>query len=123
MMLNTKKIQEFKNILVSIRKQLTRSIEKTSSSVKTPTEEGAYSQHQADEASDDMETAISLGLSQEESHILKQVDRALEKIEENSYGICDLTQQAIPLKRLEAIPYATTTVQAQEMLEQESGKP
>ena len=49
--------------------------------------------------------------------MLRQIDRALEKIDENTYGICDLSGEEIPLKRLEAIPYATMTVKAQEQLE------
>jgi DnaK suppressor protein len=48
---------------------------------------------------------------------LRHIERALEKIEENTYGICDITGQEIPLARLEAVPYATMTVKAQDQLE------
>ena len=40
-----------------------------------------------------------------------------EKIEEGTYGICDITGEEIPLARLEAVPYATMTVKAQEKFE------
>ncbi|MFN0065815.1 MAG: TraR/DksA family transcriptional regulator, partial [Chlamydiales bacterium] len=49
--------------------------------------------------------------------ILRQIDRALEKINEETYGICDITGDDIPLPRLEAVPYATMTVKAQENFE------
>jgi DnaK suppressor protein len=45
---------------------------------------------------------------------LQEVNRALEKIEEGSYGICDDTGEEIPKGRLEAMPEATVTVEAQE---------
>ena len=49
--------------------------------------------------------------------MVRKIDRALEKIEEDSYGVCDVTGEEIPLKRLEAIPYASMTRDAQEQME------
>jgi DnaK suppressor protein len=49
--------------------------------------------------------------------MLRQIDRALEKIQEGTYGICDVSGEEIPVKRLEAIPYATMTVKAQQQME------
>ncbi len=63
------------------------------------------------------EKTLSLEVSTKEFSILHQIDRALEKIEEGSYGICDLTKKEIPKARLDAIPYATMTVEAQEKME------
>jgi DnaK suppressor protein len=45
---------------------------------------------------------------------LENVERALQKIEEGSYGICDDTGEEIPKGRMEAMPEATTTVEAQQ---------
>ena len=45
---------------------------------------------------------------------LENVERALQKIEEGTYGICDDTGEEIPKGRLEAIPEAVTTVEAQQ---------
>ena len=50
---------------------------------------------------------------------LEDVERALEKIEEGTYGICDDTGQPIPRGRLEAMPEAIRTVEAQERFERE----
>ena len=49
--------------------------------------------------------------------ILSQIERAMEKLEDGSYGICDKTHQPIPVERLEAIPYATLVVSAQSIQE------
>lgn len=50
---------------------------------------------------------------------LEYVDRALEKIEEGSYGICDATGEEIAKGRLEAVPEAIRTVEAQQSFERE----
>ena len=54
---------------------------------------------------------------------LKDVDRALEKIEEGTYGICDDTGEPIPKGRLEAVPEAIRTVEAQQRYERERRPP
>jgi DnaK suppressor protein len=48
---------------------------------------------------------------------LKDVDRALQKIDEETYGICDDTGEPIPKGRLEAVPEAVRTVEAQQRYE------
>ena len=100
-----------------IRLQLSRSLQGSTQEVKTPDEATGYSQHQADQGTDDFDRTISLEVTSKEYGILRQIDRALEKIEENTYGICDITGEDIPLPRLEAVPYATMTVKAQEKFE------
>jgi DnaK suppressor protein len=54
---------------------------------------------------------------------LEQVKRALEKIEDGTYGICDDTGENIPRGRLEAIPEAIRTVEAQQRFETERRPP
>jgi RNA polymerase-binding transcription factor len=117
MALKKKQIEEFHKMLLQLRTEMTHQFEETTAEVKSPEESKGYSQHQADEGSDDFERTIHLQLSNTESEILKAIDRALEKIDEGSYGICDVTKEEIPLARLEAIPYATMTRDAQEAME------
>jgi DnaK suppressor protein len=110
-------IERFKKRLLDMKAKYTHLVRHVSEEVKAPDESKGYSQHQADEGTDDFDRSISLQVSDEEFKILRQIDRALEKIEENTYGVCDISGEEIPLPRLEAIPYATMTVKAQEMLE------
>jgi DnaK suppressor protein len=112
-------IDRFKKRLLELKEQYSQIVRHVSEEVKVPEEAKGYSQHQADEGTDDFDRSISLQVSDEEFKILRQIDRALEKIEEQTYGVCDITGDEIPLPRLEAIPYATMTVKAQEMLEKE----
>jgi len=110
-------IAKFKKRLEELRAQMMNLVKGASEDVKTPEEKKGYSQHQADQGTDDFSRTISLEVTSKEFNILRQIERALEKIDENTYGICDITGEEIPLARLEAIPYATMTVKAQEKLE------
>ena len=54
---------------------------------------------------------------------LREVERALQKIEEGTYGICEDTGETIPRGRLEAVPEAIRTVEAQQRFETERRPP
>src|SRR5580692_6397307 len=117
MALKKAEIAKFKNRLEDMRRQITHSLKGSTTEVKTPDEATGYSQHQADQGTDDFDRTISLEVTSREYGILKQINRALEKIDDNTYGICDITGEEIPRARLDAVPYATMTVKAQEKLE------
>lgn len=117
MTLSKKELEVFKDRLLEMRGLLTKSVKSVSDEVKGDDQPKGYSQHQADEGTDDFVQQISIEVSTTETDMLRHIDRALEKIEEGTYGICDLTEMEIPKKRLEAIPYATMTVDAQDKLE------
>ena len=115
--LSKKDIEKFKARLVQLRYRLTKTLSGTVEDVKTPDEARGYSQHQADEGTDDFDRLMTLEITSKEFSILKQIDRAMEKIDDNTYGVCDITGKDIPMKRLDAVPYATMTVEAQEKME------
>ncbi len=110
-------IEKFRKRLLELKSHFSQIVRHVNEEVKTPEESKGYSQHQADEGTDDFFRNVNLQVSDEEYKVLRQIDRALEKIDENTYGICDISNEEIPVARLEAIPYATMTVKAQEMLE------
>jgi len=118
MALSKKQIEKFKERLELLRDQMNHNIRASSEDVKTPDGSKGYSQHQADEGTDDFIRNIGIEVSGKELVILRQVERALEKIDEGTYGVCDVSGDDIPVKRLEAVPYATMTVAAQEKHEQ-----
>jgi RNA polymerase-binding transcription factor DksA len=49
--------------------------------------------------------------------ILAKIDHALSRIDDGTYGICEVTGRPIPVERLRALPWATMTVEAAEMAE------
>lgn len=117
MALKKSEIEKFKERLLEMRALITKQLEGCTAEVKTPDEATGYSQHQADQGTDDFDRTTMLGVTDSEYAMLKQIDRALEKIDENTYGICDISGEDIPMARLEAVPYATMTVKAQDQLE------
>ena len=110
-------VQRYKKRLEEQKDQITHSLQTSTKEVKKPDEATGYSQHQADQGTDDFDRRISLEVTSHEFQLLRQIERALEKIQEGTYGICDISGDKIPPARLDAMPYATTTVKAQEMLE------
>ena len=110
-------IERFHKRLLELKHQMTNMVKDTTELVRSADESKGYSQHQADEGTDDFVRNINLELSAKEFETLKQIDRCLEKIHEGTYGLDDITGEEIPIKRLEAIPYATMTVQSQEKFE------
>lgn len=117
MALKNDQIEHFKKKLEALKHQLNHSLKGSTAEVKKPDDATGYSQHQADQGTDDFDRTISLEVTSREYGILRQIERALEKIEEGTYGVCDVTGEDISIPRLEAIPYATMTVKAQEQLE------
>lgn len=117
MPLKKHEVERFKQRLEELQTQMTHMVQESTESVRSAEEVKGYSQHQADEGTDDFDRTINLELTNREIHILKQIERALDKIREDTYGVCDITGEEIPLARLEAVPYATMTVKAQEKFE------
>lgn len=117
MPLKKNELAYFKKRLEELRDQVTRALAGTKKQVTEPDESKGYSQHSADEGTDDFVKSINLEVTNKEFGLLRQIERALEKIEDGTYGTCDISGEEIPMKRLEAIPYATMTVKAQEKFE------
>ena len=76
----------------------------------------------ADMAFTDLEELTCRGLHVTYENIALDVERALEKIEEGTYGACDDCGEAIPLARLRALPWATRCVRCQEKHEDRGGE-
>jgi DnaK suppressor protein len=83
-------------------------------------EEGDFTQHDSGDKSQSLFTReLDATVEQTVERRLRFVERALQKIEEGTYGICDDTSETIPRERLEAMPEAIYTVEAQQRRERE----
>ncbi|MCO5050728.1 MAG: TraR/DksA family transcriptional regulator [Verrucomicrobiae bacterium] len=103
--------------LQELRAQLVRQM---SGLAKESAEEIAgYGLHMADSGTDNFDRDFALSLLSADQDALYEIEEALKRIERNTYGVCELTGKAIPKARLEAIPWARFTVQAQAQLERE----
>ena len=74
--------------------------------------------HMADIGTDNYEQEFALGLMDSERKLLREIDDALECIEQGTYGICEGTGKPIPKARLEAQPWAKYCIEYARMLEQ-----
>jgi DnaK suppressor protein len=68
----------------------------------------------ADRASSETDRAIELRARDRQRKLIAKIDAAIQRIEDGSYGYCEETGEPISLKRLEARPIATLSVEAQE---------
>ena len=74
--------------------------------------------HMADIGTDNYEQEFALGLMDSERKLLREIDDALQRIEEETYGICEGTSKPIPKARLKAQPWARYCIEHARMLEQ-----
>jgi DnaK suppressor protein len=78
-------------------------------------EEGDFTQHDSGDMSQSLFTReVDATVEQQVGRRLQAVERALEKIEEGTYGLSDESGEPIPKGRLEAVPEAARTVEEQE---------
>ena len=81
-------------------------------------ENSRYSYHLGDVASLAYGREFSMGLSERQQKYLEQIDDALARIEEGTYGICKVTGEPIAIERLEEVPIAKYSVKGKEIMEQ-----
>jgi len=77
----------------------------------------AFGMHQADAGSDAYDRDFALSMLSKEQGSLYEIDEALKRIEDGSYGVCELCQKPIKHDRLEALPFTRYTVDCQAELE------
>jgi RNA polymerase-binding transcription factor DksA len=78
-----------------------------------------YTLHIADVATDNYDRDFNLGLVSDERVILFEIEEALKRIEDKTYGICKLCEKPITKIRLSAIPYVKYCKKCQEKQEKE----
>ena len=76
-----------------------------------------YSYHLGDVASLSYGREFSMGLAERQQKYLEQIDEAIQRIDEGTYGICKVTGEPIPVERLEEVPVAKYSVKGKEIME------
>jgi len=82
-------------------------------------EQPAFSLHLADVSTDNFDRDFALSRISAEQDAVYEIDQALTRIREGGYGICELTGKPIEAARLEAIPWARFSLEAERMLERD----
>lgn len=110
--MNKKELKKFKDLLLERRNAILQTSETISeqSVVFDPND----LPDEVDLATSETDQAISLKLRDRERILLKKIDKALEKIEEGTYGICESCDEPIGVKRLEARPVTDLCIRCKE---------
>ena len=101
----------FRQKLLKWRSELLRESEETLEHLQ---EGGLQEPDLADRASAEMERALELRTRDRARKLISKIDAALERLEHGTYGYCEETGEPISLRRLEARPIATLSIEAQE---------
>ena len=109
--------QKFYLHLLELREQLVKQMNGLAE--ESAQEMAGYSLHMADSGTDNFDRDFALSLLSSDQDAVYEIEEALKRIERKTYGVCELTGKPIPKARLEAIPWARFTVEAQAQLERE----
>ncbi len=121
--MNKKDSKLFRELLLKKKEELVKGIEHIAKDALKKSQKDAsgdlsgYSLHMADMATDNYDREFSLSLATNEQKILNRITEALEKIEDNTFGLCEVCGKKITKVRLKAVPYAELCVSCQEKQE------
>jgi DnaK suppressor protein len=111
-------IAEQRKRLEALRKQILGGEDKTAAdTLASQKERGDEPQDPGEQSVDLAQREISQGLQNADQRRLSDIERALQKIEDGTYGLSDLSGEPIPKARLEATPEAVLSVQEEEQRE------
>ena len=117
------KFKRFYKLLIDLRNHLTAGIELHSeetlkrSSKEDSGDLSGYGQHMADAGTDTFDCDFALSLVSSEQEALSEIDAAIKRVHDGSYGICEHTQKPIAKDRLLAVPFTRFSAEAQKQIE------
>ena len=118
--MNSKMKEYFRLKLVNWKKDLLK--ESSQTLKKLQKEENSPKPDLTDRATEEIERSFELKTRDRERKLINKINEALKRIDDGSYGYCEETGEPIGIKRLEARPIATLSLEAQEMHEKKEKK-
>jgi len=109
-------VDQFRTALLDERRRVEQAIEylhqENPGTLEDETEEifGTNDNHLGDAASGTLDREIDYTLEENSEQVLAEIDAALKRIDEGTYGICSNCGQPIAAERLEAVPWATLCI-------------
>ncbi len=120
---NKRELDKFRGVLLAKRLELFGDMS-TMETGALRSESGGLShtpQHLAEQGSDSYDQSLSLDLAAADRRLIKEIDDALQRIADKTFGICELTGKPISKTRLEELPWARYSIEAARELERRSG--
>lgn len=121
--LTKKELTEFKKLILKRKEQILEGIKHISDDTLNKSQKDAsgdnsgYTYHMADVATDTYDREFSLGLASNDRDALYELDDAIKKTEDGTFGVCEECKCLITKIRLKAVPYARLCVKCQEKKE------
>ena len=109
--MNSKQQEFFRRRLLGWRDEIVRD---TKDTIQDLQDDDGQAPDIADRATTESERSIVLRARDRQRKLVAKIDAALDRIDEGSYGFCDDTGEPIGIRRLEARPIATLSIEAQE---------
>ncbi|EEQ95790.1 MULTISPECIES: RNA polymerase-binding protein DksA [Brucella/Ochrobactrum group] len=109
--MNERQKSYFRAKLIAWKNDILREARETLEALQ---QENANHPDLADRASSETDRAIELRARDRQRKLISKIDAALSRIDEGTYGFCEETGEPISLKRLDARPIATLSIEAQE---------
>ena len=125
MALTKDQAKQFRQLLITERAKLAEEIKSIARDASTSPREAsgdlsAYTVHMADMAADTYERELSMNIASSEQEILYQIDDALKRLDDGSFGTCQQCSGPISMSRLKAVPYASLCINCQRAKEQKN---
>ena len=114
--MDQKKLKTYKEKLIHKKQEILEAYNKNKTYGKEADEEGA--QDVADKASNSYQKEFLFSLSNSERDMLQLVEEAIARLDSDRYGYCEVCEDEMDKKRLEAVPWAKRCVSCQEKQEQ-----
>lgn len=121
--ISKKDLLYFKKLILKRKEEVVDQIKHISDEVLKKSQKDAagdisgYTYHMADIATDTYDREFSLSLASNERKLIYEIDDAIKKIEEGTYGVCEGCKNLITKTRLKALPYARLCLKCQENTE------
>ena len=109
--MNERQREYFRKKLLAWREDILREAKETLAHLQ---DENQNHPDLADRASSETERSIELRARDRQRKLIAKIDAALQRLEDGTYGFCEETGEPIAIKRLEARPIATLSIEAQE---------
>lgn len=118
---NKRQLDKFKAILLAKRTELFGDMSRMEQGA-LQTDGSKQPQHDAEQGSDSYDQTLSLNLAAADRALIKEIDAALQRIADRSYGLCEMTGKPISEERLAELPWARYSIDAAREMERRGGQ-
>ncbi len=115
-----KDLKVFKELLIKQREKIVGEVEHITNDTLKKSQKDAsgdlsgYTLHMADMSGDQYEREVSLGIAGTEQNVIYDIDEALKRIEDGTYGVCATCEKTITKSRLKVMPHAKFCISCQQ---------